>query len=379
MTGSRFKRRIGSVLRITALIMAICVIFCACLPTGTSSVTSIPSGSSFAIHFIDVGQADAALIICDGQTMLIDGGNSADSNLMYAYLQKHNIKHLDYVVATHAHEDHVGGLSGALSFATVGTALSPVTEYNSKAFSNFVNKLKEQSKQITVPKPNDTFTIGSATVTVLGPVEETDETNDTSIVLRIVYGATSFLFVGDAEKAEEDSILDTNAELGSTVLKVGHHGSNSSTSYRFLREVMPEYAVISVGTDNDYGHPTETVLSRLRDADVKVYRTDMQGDIICTSDGKNVSFSVTRNADANTLGPAGSTSSGSSSSQPATSGGSAMDPVEMTYILNTNSKKFHLPTCKSAESISEQNKSTFIGTRSALISQGYSPCGSCNP
>jgi hypothetical protein len=139
-----------------------------------------------------------------------------------------------------------------------------------------------------------------------------------SIVLRIVYGGTSFLFTGDAEREEEQDILNAGFNLDSTVLKVGHHGSDTSTTYPFLREIMPQYAIISVGNDNTYGHPTEDTLSRLRDADVKLFRTDLQGDIFCTSDGKTVSFSVTRNPNADVFGDIGNNSTQHPSEPPAT-------------------------------------------------------------
>ena len=250
--------------------------------------------SFFDVHFIDVGQADAALVICDGKTMLIDGGNREDSQLIYTYLKNQNVTHLDYVVATHAHEDHVGGLSGALNYATVGTALCSVSNHDSKVFQNFVTQLAKHGKQITVPKAGDEFSLGSATVQVLGPVRKSDDPNNMSLVLRIVYGNTSFLFTGDAEREEEQDILAAGYELESTVLKVGHHGSENSTTYPFLREIMPEYAVISVGKDNSYGHPTPEALSRLHDADATVLRTDINGLICCSSDGDDVYFIIER-------------------------------------------------------------------------------------
>ncbi len=269
----------------------------------TGQETTVGSGSqksSFAVHFIDVGQADAALILCSGKTMLIDGGNKGDSDLIYAYLQKLNITHLDYVVCTHAHEDHVGGLAGALTAATVGTVYAPVKSYDSKAFRDFVAKTEERGREITVPRAGDVFYLGDSVVTILGPRKEYDETNNTSIVLRVVYGGTSFLFTGDMESDAETDLLESGVMLKSTVLKVGHHGSSTSTSYRFLREVAPQYAVISVGKNNQYDHPNEDVLSRLRDAEVTLYRTDMQGDVICVSDGVRVSFLVNMNANAQT-------------------------------------------------------------------------------
>lgn len=267
-----------------------------------TTVPTLPQGSELQVRFLDVGQADAALISCDGHHMLIDGGNRGDSNLIYSVLQREEISYLDMVVATHAHEDHIGGLPGAFQYASAGLTLCPVTAYDSDVFETFAAKAQERCGGLTVPQPGDTYPLGSATVTILG-VNGAEDTNNTSIVLRIDYGETAFLFTGDAEREAEQVILDSGLPLGATVLKVGHHGSDTSTTYPFLREIMPQYAVISVGTGNSYGHPCEDTLSRLRDADVKVFRTDMQGDIVFTSDGKTVTAQTQRNQNADTLGP----------------------------------------------------------------------------
>ncbi|MBQ8432874.1 MAG: MBL fold metallo-hydrolase [Clostridia bacterium] len=258
--------------------------------SSTDAAWTPSPNSFFEVHFIDVGQADAALVICDGRTMLIDGGNRDDSDLIYSYLRKQGVTYLDYVVSTHPHEDHVGGLAGALTAADAGVVLSPVTSFPTAAFQNFVNRVRARGLSLTVPKAGDSFLLGSALVTVLGPVQAYDDVNNSSIVLRIVYGETSFLFTGDMEQEAERDLFESGVELRSTVLKVGHHGSNSSSTYRFLRAAAPAYGVISVGKDNEYGHPTESVLSRLRDAEVTLYRTDLHGDVVCYSDGKTVSF-----------------------------------------------------------------------------------------
>lgn len=338
-----------------------------------------PQKSSLEVHFIDVGQADSALILCDGKAMLIDGGNTGDSSVLYTYLKKHNIKHLDYVIGTHAHEDHIGGIPGALNFATVGTAYSPVTNYDSKAFENFKKAVEKHKTSLIVPNVGTSFMLGSAKCRVLA-VNTTDDTNNSSIVLRITYGKTSFIFTGDAEREVEQAIINREGNLESTVLKVGHHGSETSSSYVWLREVMPEYAVISVGKDNSYGHPHDEVLSRLKDAGVKTFRTDLQGDIICTSDGKTVTFKPSKNANINVFDPPSNNQSNTSkpdeSKEP---NQSENNGKETKYILNTNSKKFHYPSCSSADTISDSNRKEFNGTRDELIKQGYSPCGRCDP
>ena len=308
--------------------------------------------------------------------MLIDGGNAADSNLMYTYLKKQGITHLDYVIGTHAHEDHIGGIAGALNYATAGKVYCPVTSYNTKAFQNFVKAAQNRGCSITVPKVGESFSLGSANCKILAVNTESDP-NNTSIVLRITYGSTSFLFTGDAEREVEQVLLDKGSTLKSTVLKVGHHGSATSTSYPFLREVAPAYAVISVGKDNTYGHPTEGTLSRLRDAEAKTFRTDMQGDIICTSNGKSVSFTVSRNKDADVFGGIGPNSTQSQTPAPAPEATPA--PQRRDYVLNNNSKLFHYPTCYSAKKISNKNRQDYTGTREELLAKGYSPCGNCDP
>ncbi len=266
---------------------------CACSAPYASS--DLPENSRFEVHYIDVGQADSALVICDGETMMIDGGNKADSDVVAAYLKKQDISTLDYVVCSHAHEDHVGGLSGALSVTEAKHVYAPETEATSKAYTNFKKKVSDQGLEIENPQAGDSVLLGSSTVEFLGPIDEDGkDTNSTSIVLKITYGETSFLFTGDAERDEEEEILDSGADLKSTVLKVGHHGSDTSTSYPFLREIMPQYAVISVGKDNSYGHPTDNTLSRLEDAGAQIYRTDLNGDIIMKSDGKNITVTTSK-------------------------------------------------------------------------------------
>lgn len=344
--------------------------------SGAVSETTVQSGQetagvsesgSFTIHFIDVGQADSALVTCDGHSMLIDGGNADDSNLVYSVLQRETEGHLDYVVGTHAHEDHIGGLSGAFEADTADVTFCPVTEYDSKAFRNFKTRADERGGGITIPAVGDTFTLGEASVTVVAVNSVPEDTNNTSIVIRIVYGDTSFLFTGDAEQETEEKILESGQDIESTVLKVGHHGSSTSTSQAFLDAVSPTYAVISCGKDNSYGHPHSETLAKLASAGVEVLRTDELGDIYCTSDGTEVTFSYGEyHKDSDT-----SAAEIEEPQQP--------DTISETYILNTNSRKFHRPDCSSASQISDANREEYTGTREELIEQGYTPCGYCKP
>ena len=353
-------------------------------PEKTDDLASPPAGSFLELLFIDVDQGDASLVICDGHAMLIDGGTSNQSSKIYTILKDRNITHLDYIVASHEHSDHVGGLSGALNYATVSTALSPVDSGDNEAFKDFLNYLGKQGVSITIPRPGDKFTLGSASFEICGPINHSAEPNNNSIVLRLDYGSFSALFTGDAERPEEQDILGTNHRIKSTVLKVGHHGSSDSTGYQWLYEVEPEIAVISCGTNNIYGFPTEETLSRLRDSGTTVLRTDIQGDIdITVAPNGTYGFLTARNLDADTLVPGGTSSStpvpAQATPQPNDTSSGTDRAVGTTYILNTNTGKFHYPSCSSVNQMNDSNKQEFTGTRDEAISMGYSPCGRCHP
>lgn len=322
--------------------------------------------SSFEVHYLNVGQADATLIMCDGENMLIDGGNVEDSSLIYSYLEEHEVEYIDYMICTHAHEDHVGGLAGALNYAEAGVVYAPVKEFDTDAFEDFKKYVEKQGNEITVPTADTEFKLGSAECTVLGAnVVNDDNPNNTSIVLKVEYGDTQFLFSGDAEQIVEKNIIESGYNIECTVMKVPHHGSETSLSYRWLNEAMPEYAVISVGDNNSYGHPNKDTLSKLRDAEVTVFRTDMQGHIICRSDGEEVEFDIQKNKETDTLAETGE--------------GKNTAVTVGEYILNTNTEKFHYPDCHSVDDMKEKNKQETNLTREELIEQGYSPCGNCNP
>lgn len=313
--------------------------------------------SSFSVRFLDVGQADAALIECDDHYMLIDGGDTDSSSKMYTVLKEAGIDHLDIVVGTHADADHIGGLAGALNYATADVTLCSTTSNDTKAFENFKKYAEANGGGITVPEIGDKYYLGSSLITILS-VNAGNDSNNSSIVLKLEYGDTSFLFTGDAEKEAEQEMIESGEDLSATVLKVGHHGSAGSSSEEFLEEVDPEYAVISVGEDNSYSHPAKAALDRLEAQDAEIYRTDLQGEILMTSDGETIQISTQKENEKNN---------------------SQTEEIEEDYILNTNTKKFHHPSCKSAKRTKSENKQEFHGTKQDLLSMGYEACKNCNP
>lgn len=339
--------------KLLALFFALSLLLCGCAEVLPAETTV--SGKGLTVQFIDVGQADCALLSCNGEYLLIDGGNRDDSQLVVSFLEQQGVQELSAVVCTHAHEDHVGGLPAVLAVYPTKAVYAPTKTYSSNIFDKFVYYTDQQGLEITIPAPGDQFSLGQATVTVLGPVKSYAETNNTSIVLRVDYGETAFLFTGDMETDAENDMLDYwegRADWQADVLKVGHHGSNTSTGYRFLNAVNPEYGVISVGKGNDYGHPHKEPMSRLRQAGVTILRTDALGAIQAVSDGKEVTFTwanqsaVPENAEA----------------------------AEQVFIGNKNSKKFHAPDCKN---LPAEKNSVEFSSYQAAIDAGYTPCGSC--
>lgn len=260
------------------------------LPPETEEPTE-PALEGLTVHFVDVGQADGFLLECDGEYAVIDGGYPEGGEKMVEYMEELGVEELELVVGTHMHGDHIGGLPLILdTYPTENVWSRPITFLNDYV-RNFRDAVARQRIPLHVPEVGEVFELGDATITVLGPVKDQyEDLNDTSIVLMVQYGDIRFLFTGDMEMIAETDLLDSGADVKADVLKVGHHGSYSSTSYHFLREVAPTYAVISVGGNNDYRHPHTDPLSRLRDAEVIVYRTDKMYDIVAYTDGTEIEF-----------------------------------------------------------------------------------------
>ena len=242
------------------------------------------------VHFLDVGQGDAVLISCDDAYMLIDAGDNDKGTLVQNYLNKQGVEHLDYIIGTHPDADHIGGMDVILYKFDCGTVMMPEVTNDTATYRDVIDTMKEKSYQNTAPVVGDSYSLGSAQFTILGPTDTYEDTNNNSIVLLLTHGDNNFLFVGDAEEKAEEDILAEGVSVKADVLKVGHHGSRTASSEAFLQEVEPTYAVISCGQDNSYGHPHAETLNTLRSMGVKVFRTDEQGTVTATSDGHEISW-----------------------------------------------------------------------------------------
>lgn len=255
--------------------------------------------SKLIVHFIDVGQADSILIQeSNGGSMLIDAGNNADANLVVNYIKEQGVDSLDYIVGTHPHEDHIGGLDAVINSFNIDKIIMPKVSHNTKTFEDVLTAISNKNLKVTSPVSGQTYELGNADFTILAPNSDTyDNLNNYSVVIKLDFGETSFMFTGDAETESENEMLAKGYDLKADILKVGHHGSITSSSAAFIKAIAPKYSVISVGKDNSYGHPDSIILNRLNTMGVEVLRTDELGTIVFTSDGKNLTYAANNKID----------------------------------------------------------------------------------
>lgn len=334
----------------------------------TETVYIITDGhKALVVEYIDVGQADSILLSSGGEYMLIDAGNNEDGGDVVAYLRKAGVDSLKYAVGTHPHADHIGGMDDVLNAFDVDNVLLPDATTNTKTFSDVLDAVERNDSTVTVPKQGDTYRLGDTSITVI-TAQKSADLNNTSIVLKAAYGNTSFLFMGDAETEVENAILSAGVNVKCDVLKVGHHGSDTSTGDAFLSAVSPKAAVISCGAGNSYGHPSQSTLDKL--TGVPVWRTDLNGTIIAMTDGQSCTLTASK----------GTASISQSKPQPTTpttpttpSTGNDeqnQDVVPSTVYITPTGKRYHY-------SASCAGKNATPTTISNAKSRGLTPCQKC--
>lgn len=307
------------------IILLLALLFAGCTPQA-EEIKTLPSGM-LEVHFLDVGQADCSLIkLPTGENILVDGGNRDDKDYIEDYLKKQDVKHIDAVIATHPHEDHIGSLKDVLRFVETSTIFLPDAEADTLVYTNLLYAIEEQNvEEIRVTKPMK-IEYGEAELDIIAPLKQYNDLNNSSIVFKMTYGETSFLFTGDIEKEAEKDILSSDKYIKSDVLKVAHHGSKTSSTEEFLKKVDPKISVIQVGLNNEYGLPSDSVIKRLMEITSELYRTDENKEIIIYSDGKTLTVETAQGEKAADISQA------------------------ITYnediIGNINSKVYHLSTCK---------------------------------
>ncbi len=344
--------------------------------------------SRLEVHYIDVGQGDAALIVCGNEAMLVDAGDEDKGTSIQLYLKKHNINSLKYVIATHPDADHIGGLDVIVYKFDCGQILLPNCANDTTSFERLLDAMKQKGYWPHVVDIGEKYTLGDAKIEILSPSSEFtfSDTNDSSIVFRLDHGNNSFLFMGDATIPPQQALIyDPDLDIDVDVVKVPHHGAATAYIKGFYDEASPEYAVISCGRGNSYGHPRQEVLDDLRNRNTKVFRTDEQGTIVAISDGETITFNV---EPSESWAPGEETVSEIQwidSNVPDTNAVSretkSLPEEGITYVYNKNSGKFHFPSCPSVNKMKQKNRVDLNCSREELLKSypDAKPCKNCNP
>lgn len=335
------------------------------------------------VHFIDVGQGDSVLIRQGDNNMLIDAGERHKGKDVLAYLAKQGVTTLDYVIGTHPHSDHIGGLSDVIDTLEVKGVIMPDKSHTTQTFEKLLDSISNNGLKITTPKINDKYTLGEAEFTIIAPNGSSySNLNDYSVSIKLEYGNNSFVFTGDAEKASENEMVNNGIDLSADVLKAGHHGSNTSNTDSFLNAVNPDYVVIQVGEGNKYNHPDSDILSKFNQRGIQVYRNDLHGSIIVMSDGDNIVFK-TDSGDIVSKPVKETPEKTSEPEEPVKDNikkdnneGGEVESTVSTFIGTKTTKKFHNEDCRYVPK--EENREYF-GSYQEAIDAGYEGCKVCNP
>lgn len=349
-----------------------------------NAVTAKADGQgNMAVHFIDVGQGLAILVQSGGENLLYDGGNRSHADEVVQYLKNQQVETINYMISSHYDEDHLGGLVKCLDNFEVEHVLGSDYVHTSDLFNTFMNTATAHAIIVEYPSVGDTYEFGTGSFTVMAPDGISQNSNDNSVVIRLVNGNNSFMFMGDAEETSEQDMISTGMNLDCDVLSLGHHGSASSTSWDLLEATSPSWAVISCGLNNTYGHPAAETMGKLSDMDIPVFRTDDQGTVIALSDGNTISWTQEPCNDYTSGSEKQSTDSSADQSEQYTNDAAATESYaaetdtsdtqgRMVWISATGSKYHSIPDCGNMN----PNKAT-QETESQALSQGYEACKKC--
>ena len=349
-----------------------------------SAVTAKADGQgNMAVHFIDVGQGLAILVQSGGENLLYDGGNRSHADEVVQYLKNQQVETINYMISSHYDEDHLGGLVKCLDNFEVGHVLGSDYVHTSDLFNTFMNTATAHAIIVEYPSVGDTYEFGTGSFTVMAPDGISQNSNDNSVVIRLVNGNNSFMFMGDAEETSEQDMISTGMNLDCDVLSLGHHGSASSTSWDLLEAASPSWAVISCGLNNSYGHPAAETMGKLSDMDIPVFRTDDQGTVIALSDGNTISWNQEPCNDYTSGSEKQSTDSSADQSEQDTNDAAVTESYaaetdtsdtqgRMVWISATGSKYHSSPDCGNMN----PDKAT-QETESQALSQGYEACKKC--
>ena len=339
---------------------------------------------SFELHLLDVGQGQCTLIKNNGHALLIDGGGRSASSFVVSYLKQQEIDTLDCIIVSHYDEDHMAGLIGVLSVFRIGTLMVPSYAGEGDLYNSFAASALSNGCVIIHPKVGTSFQMGNSTIEIVGPINPTNaEENNNSLCIRVIYNNSKILICGDAEQQSEYDMVTSGEDISANIYVVSHHGSSSSSSDLFLDKVSPEYALISCGRNNKYGHPTVETLNRLKSRNIDMFRTDLQGTIIAYTNGDDFRFNMEPSSDW-TPGSDPGEDVGlrqlfvNDVDDPETYEHTQVDD-NVRYVCNKKTMKFHYPDCQSVYQMNEENRLFTDLERDDLISQGYNPCGSCKP
>ena len=366
------KKKLLSIM--VVMVLAVSGIITAGCSIAAASGQSAKTGD-MTVHFLDVGQGLSIFVQSKGQTLLYDGGDRSSASFVVSYLKEQKVQKIDYLISSHYDEDHISGLIGCLNAFKVRKVIGADYVHDSGLYQSFMEAAENQGLKVLHPEVGERFSFGTGEFTILSPDEiRENDSNANSVAVKLINGDNAFLFMGDAEYKSEERIINSGIELECDVLSVGHHGSASSTSWDFLEKTVPQYAVISCGAGNQYGHPDADTMEKLEAMEIEVYRSDKQGTVICTSDGEKI---IWNEAPCNDYTPGNPNDTGTRPGEPEDSEEKTQSGIasigKMVWIPASGEKYHSIPDC------GKMNPDTAEKIPLAMAKiLGYKPCKKCN-